>query len=98
MGFCMLDAGTAAGARKTWAAHAAEIDAVIMDLMLPDGNGLNLAREFRKLRPDIVIVFVSGRSCDDPELRSALDRPHTAFVQKPVEIEQLAAVTRNLLK
>ena len=35
---------------------------------------------------------------DDPELIDLLHYPRTAFVQKPIAIDELADVTRSLLK
>ena len=37
-----------------------DIQTVLLDVMLPDGNGLDAVNELRKLRPDISIVFLSA--------------------------------------
>lgn len=48
---------------------ALEPDLIFMDISLPDGNGLDLAREFKTVHVDAVIVVITGY--DLPEYRSA---------------------------
>jgi two-component system response regulator YesN len=46
-----------------------EPDLIFMDISLPDGNGLDLAREIKTVQHDTVIVVITGY--DLPEYRSA---------------------------
>lgn len=72
------------------------IDAVLTDVGLPDMRGDKLVAEIRALAPDVAVVYVTGRS--PHELHDVLDAPHTAFVQKPVEVAMLAQVVRRLVE
>jgi DNA-binding NarL/FixJ family response regulator len=46
-----------------------EIDVVLLDLILPDANGIETARRVRRVRPDACVILVSGADLD--ELRPA---------------------------
>jgi DNA-binding response OmpR family regulator len=37
-------------------------DAVLLDMMLRDGSGIDLYRKFRQLRPDLAVVVCTGFS------------------------------------
>jgi DNA-binding NarL/FixJ family response regulator len=44
-------------------------DLILMDIRLPDGNGLNLTRKLKDLHPEIVIIVFTNY--DLPEYREA---------------------------
>jgi len=57
-------------------------DAAVLDVSLPDGNGLDLLSEFKRHRPGLPIIMISGD--DDESLRQAvIDRGAYAFLGKP---------------
>ena len=53
------EAGTAAGAR---AGLAAAPDLVLLDVRLPDGDGLDLLRQVRATAPDTPVILMSAYS------------------------------------
>ena len=53
-------------ARQLFAMHAP--DCVVLDVMLPDGDGFSLMRELRWTR-DVPILFLSARDADADRLR-----------------------------
>lgn len=57
-------------------------DAAVLDVGLPDGNGLDLLSEFKRNRPGFPIIMISG---DSPEtLRQAvIERGGYSFLSKP---------------
>jgi len=57
-------------------------DAAVLDVGLPDGNGLDLLSELKRNRPGLPIIMISG---DAPEtLRQAvIDRGGYSFLSKP---------------
>jgi DNA-binding response OmpR family regulator len=73
------------------------IDCLISDLGMPDMDGFELGREAQATRPDLPVVFVTGR----PELlaRSAVDGfgPHRSFT-KPFNSGELLAAIAELLR
>ena len=63
-------------------------DVILMDIGLPDGNGLDLAREFRKLRKDFVLLFLSA--LNDPETKvEGLEIGADDYITKPFALKEL---------
>jgi two-component system, OmpR family, KDP operon response regulator KdpE len=71
-------------------------DAVILDLVLPDGSGTDVARELRTWSSAPVIVLsVVG---DESEKVAALDAGADDYVTKPVGVDELLARLRAALR
>jgi CheY-like chemotaxis protein len=64
-------------------------DLLITDLTMPDMDGIALAREARRLRPDLPVIVLTGRVLDASarELEALGIR---RVLEKPVALEQLA--------
>jgi two-component system alkaline phosphatase synthesis response regulator PhoP len=61
---------------------------VLMDIGLPDGNGLDLAREFRNQRKDFVLLFLSA--LNDPETKvEGLEIGAEDYITKPFALKEL---------
>jgi len=82
------DALTAAGLRPP--------DAVVLDLLLPDGSGRDVCRELRTWS-DAPIVLVSAVG-DEEEKIAALDAGADDYVTKPFAVGELLARLRAVLR
>ena len=71
-------------------------DLLFIDLNLPDGNGLHLAREIRAKSP-VGIIFVTQQNSAADRIR-ALEMAGDDYVTKPVNLRELLARTRALLR
>ena len=70
-------------------------DAILIDLDLPDIDGVTLGRAVRAGWPDLAIVFVTGH--DDFEgLSEAIQHRRSVCIQKPFSIETLGNALRSL--
>ncbi|GGN00837.1 CheY-like chemotaxis protein [Actinoplanes campanulatus] len=91
----LVDAETLAAARSRLA--TGEFDLILLDLNLPDGNGLTLARELAGHggpRPRVVAVTASVLPQDQ---KAALDAGCDDFLDKPYAAADLVAtVARHL--
>lgn len=79
------------------------VDILLLDLSLPDGDGVDLLRRLRRSPPGelpdakVPVLVISARS----QLRTrlaALDQGADGYVIKPVHLEEVAAVMRALLR
>jgi two-component system KDP operon response regulator KdpE len=91
------DVVTAASAQEALATAAMRPpDAVILDLVLPDGSGIEVARELRSWSAaPILVLSVVG---DEAEKVAALDAGADDYVEKPFGIDELLARLRALLR
>jgi PAS domain S-box-containing protein len=71
-------------------------DLVILDHLMPETNGIELARQLRRARPDVPIILMSGYT--GPLLmHEAVNAGIQRIVTKPLELESLADVIAHLL-
>jgi len=83
---------SAADARRV--IDAIQPDVVSVDVALPDGDGLQLARELRDRRADLGIVLLTSKGEDDVLFR-ALETGVSAFVTKTAPVEEVLAAIRH---
>jgi len=69
-------------------------DVVTVDVSLPDGDGLRLARELRDQYPELGIVILTSKDQDDVLFR-ALETGVSAFVPKTAPVAELLAAIRH---
>ncbi len=82
-------AGTGDAARSavtSWRPHV-----VLLDLMLPDVNGLELLHDFRAAAPETQVVMVTGFG-SIPKVVEAMNGGAFGFIEKPIDAMLLLAV------
>ena len=70
-----------------------EPDIIISDIRMPGMIGTDLMREFRKLQPEVQVIFISGYS-DKEFLTSAISLGAVAYVEKPIDLKILSDAIR----
>lgn len=94
-GFSMETVATLEDARAALA--AGKFDVVVLDLMLPDGSGLDLLDEIRRAGSDDPVLLLTAR--DKVEDRIAgLDHGADDYLVKPFDLDELAARLRALVR
>jgi len=69
-------------------------DVLVVDVTMPDGNGLNLVRSARTVYPDLGIVVLTMRN-DDDTLLEALDAGASALVLKSSSADDVLEAIRR---
>ena len=72
-------------------------DLVILDLRLPDGDGLDVCRGIRWLGKDTPIIILSGRT-EEADVVVALEVGADDFIKKPVRVREFLARVRAHLR
>jgi two-component system KDP operon response regulator KdpE len=93
-GYEVDTAATAQAALASAAAHPPE--AVILDLVLPDGNGTDVTRELRTWTDAPVIVLSAVG--EEAAKVAALDAGADDYVTKPFSVDELLARVRAVLR
>jgi len=72
-------------------------DGIILDLGLPDGDGLDLLREWRKSGFNEPVLILSARDAVQDRIRG-LDLGADDYLPKPFSLEELLARIRSLMR
>ena len=71
-----------------------EFDLILLDLMLPDGSGLDVLKAVRAVRPDVPVIIVSALGEIDDKV-TLLDAGADDYLVKPFAFAELAARVRS---
>ena len=77
--------------------HWREIDLVILDMVMPEMNGLDTFVSMRGINPHIKAILSSGYGVN-AQVQEALDEGALAFVQKPFRASDLAEKVAQALR
>jgi CheY-like chemotaxis protein len=94
-GYVVATAGTNAEALEL--AEKVKFDLFILDVRLPDGNGIELCQKVNQLQPKSPVVYYSAYASDE-EQEAALSVAGDAYLKKPVSAAVLEATIEELLK
>jgi two-component system response regulator QseB len=72
-------------------------DAVVLDLTLPDGDGIELLRAMRSRRDATPVIVVSARG-DRSDRIGLLDEGADDYLTKPVDLDELSARLRAITR
>jgi len=90
-------AQNATEAKKFFYDSSIQPSVVLMDINLPDGNGLELAKEFRSIRKNFSLLFLSALS--DPEIRvEGLEVGGDDYITKPFKLKELTLRLQRILE
>ena len=87
-----LEAGTVTEALTQFNAELPA--AVLLDIDLPDGSGLDVLRQIKQERPESVVIMITGNVQVDNTI-SALRGGAYDFIGKPIRLEELRVTIRN---
>jgi two-component system, OmpR family, response regulator len=74
-----------------------EFDLVLLDLLLPDGNGIDVLKQIRAERPSVPIIVVSALGEVDDKV-DLLDAGADDYLVKPFAFAELAARVRAAVR
>jgi two-component system, cell cycle sensor histidine kinase and response regulator CckA len=95
-GYKVLPAITPGEAIRLAREHAGEIHMVMTDVVMPEMNGRDLAKNLLALYPNMKRLFMSGYTANVIAHHGVLDAG-VHFIQKPFSIDDLAAKVREAL-
>ena len=72
-------------------------DCALLDLMLPDGSGMDLLRRWRKAGMELPIIVITARTALDDRL-DGLDQGADDFIMKPFATEELVSRIRAVVR
>jgi len=94
-GFAVETAGTGAEALSAVAAFRPHL--IVLDIMLPDMEGFDVAQRLGAQRARVPIIFLTARDATDDKIRG-LTLGGDDYVTKPFSLEELVARIRSILR
>lgn len=95
-GFAVLTARSADEALQAGVRHRGPIDLILLDVILPGMDGLEVASEFTRLHPESRSLFMTGLP-DTAQVTEQIIRRGLAFLAKPFLPQVLAQKVREVL-
>jgi two-component system response regulator AtoC len=90
--FTPLEAATVAEALAQF--ESEQPGAVLLDIDLPDGSGLDVLRDIKSQQPEVIVIMITGNVQLDSTI-SALRGGAYDFIGKPLNLEELRVTIRN---
>ena len=94
-GFAVESAGT--GADAVAAVTAFRPDLIVLDVMLPDMEGFDVAKRLGAERARVPIIYLTARDATEDKIRG-LTLGGDDYVTKPFSLEELVARIRSILR
>jgi len=94
-GWAVETAGT--GGKAIRAARAFKPDAVILDMMLPDIDGMEVLGKLRADNPAVCVVFLTARDSVEDRI-AGITAGGDDYVTKPFSLEEVLARLRGVLR
>ena len=91
-GYEPIEAATASVALAAFDAEPPA--AILLDINLPDGSGLDVLRQIRHRQPEAVVIMITANVLVD-ETIAALRGGAYDFIGKPINLEELQVAIRN---
>jgi len=74
-----------------------EYDCLLVDIGLPDGNGLSLIRKLKKSHPETGIIIISAKNSMEDKI-AGLDLGADDYLTKPFHLPELNSRIKSLLR
>lgn len=71
-------------------------DVAVLDMRLPDTDGIELLRRIRMSQPKLPVIITTAYMSIEPQLK-VLDLPHSGYIVKPFRLDELGARIDALL-
>ncbi len=65
-------------------------DVAVLDMRLPDTDGVDLLRRIRQTQPELPVIITTAYMSIEPQLK-VLDLPHSGYIVNPFRLDELGA-------
>lgn len=96
LAYRVIEAGTGQKALEALKTYPGQIDAVLLDVRLPDVEALDLYQKMLAIRSDLKVIVCSGYDRSGP-VEQLLASGASAFLQKPFSLSRLSSELRSAI-
>lgn len=72
-------------------------DLILMDIVMPEKDGIEALEEIMEMNPNVKVVMASSAGTKD-HLKKALEKGAYDFIQKPISLEAITSLIEKILK
>ena len=94
-GYDVFEAGLAADALER--IGSADIDLVLLDFKLPDGDGLSVLKKIKEVSPEIQVILMTGYSSIETAVE-AMKLGAYHYVNKPFNLDEVEMLVQKALE
>jgi len=91
----VAEASSVAEARELSKRSLQDVDIAIVDLALPDGNGVDVIEDLRRLNPNLTVLVLSA-TLDDNNIARAVDAGAAGVLAKLAGLDEFVQEARRL--
>ncbi len=95
-GYSVLTSGTVEEAIRK--ANEEALHLVILDVLLPDGDGMETLSAIKAAHPQLPVLIMTGIGFDEELLQEAKDRGASGYVSKTLPLNQLLMEVHRILR
>ena len=78
-------------------ARSEDINVALVDLKLPDMEGVNLIAPLKEMHPELAVIMITGFASVETAIQ-ALNKGASAYITKPLNIDELCAKVEEALE
>jgi len=93
-GFEVHEAGTGSDARKVFASLDHKPVVVVLDIKLPDADGMKLLKEFLAAKPNCAVIMITAHGTEEAA-EEARKIGAFAFFNKPFRVDDIVGIVRK---
>lgn len=71
-------------------------DIVFLDIIMPEMDGIELARRIREINPDQIVIIISA-SNDIQKISESIEIGVNSFIQKPIDTKKIIELISNIV-
>lgn len=96
LGYRVLEAANGVEGVRQVRERGKGIDLVLLDLVMPEMNGMDAFRQIHALQPDLPVLIASAYAHED-DLQMLMENGANGFLQKPFDIQVMANAIKSVL-
>ena len=85
------------GIKAVSIAKQRHFDIAIIDIVMPEMNGVDTYLKLQKISPDTAIIMITGYGKEHPLVEKAIDEGIQQLLHKPVDLDYLMKIISSLI-
>ncbi len=82
------------GAQAVELIQNSDFDIMFLDIRMPEMDGIETLKEVKKIRPDTVVIMMTGYSVDEM-VHKAIEEKASDIIYKPFEIDKVLGLIKE---